>query len=157
MMRVKNFLIKTTVQGVLSVSAWMAKREWLNPLTNTLMTTKATTTIKTKGIREADSLAELGQQWQRGFHSAKQVPITNITEDTVYAEIHTPCPLRGTGDVHACYRMMAYDREVVKKAGGQFVVLASQASHGNTFCRVAMRKTDADMHDLKSAHEQNIK
>jgi hypothetical protein len=153
-MRIKNFLIKTSVQGVLSVSAWMAKREWLNPLTNTLMTSLATTTIRSKGIREANSLAELGQQWQRGFPSAKQVPINNITEDTVYAEIHTPCPLRGTGDVHACYRMMAYDREVVKKAGGQFIVLSSQATPGNSFCRVAMRKRDADISDLKPAHEQ---
>lgn len=152
-MKIKNYLIKHSVKAVLATSAWMATKESLNPITSAFMSGIAKATIKSKGIREAKNLADLGSQWQRGFPSPKQVPIKEITTDTVIAEIHTPCPLRATGDVHACYRMMQFDREIVKKAGGQFIVLASQASPGNTFCTVALRLQGADTSDLIPAHE----
>ncbi|WP_373079196.1 hypothetical protein [Zhongshania sp.] len=152
-MKIKNYLIKHSVKAVLATSAWMATKESLNPITSAFMSGIAKATIKSKGIREAKNLADLGRQWQRGFPSSKQVPIKEISADTVIAEIHTPCPLRATGDVNACYRMMQFDREVVKKAGGQFVVLSSQASPGNTFCTVAMRLRGADITDLIPAHE----
>ena len=90
----------------------------------------------------------------KAWLSRKQIPITAVTSDTVFAEIHTPCPLRGTGDVHACYRMMAFDREVLRKANGQFIVLQSQAETGNTFCKVAMRPVGADTADLVPAHRK---
>ncbi|MDD3762972.1 MAG: hypothetical protein PHP86_06765 [Nevskiales bacterium] len=141
------------MQSVLRVSAWMARQERLNALTETCMNLLARATIRTKRIRHADSLEGLGRQWQRGFPSAKQVPIKDITANTVFAEIHTPCPLRGTGDVRACHRMMQFDREVVRRAGGQFIVLSSQATPGNAFCRVAMRPLGADVSDLVPAHE----
>ena len=80
------------------------------------------------------------------------MPITAVTADTVYAEIHTPCPLRGSGDLHACHRMMEYDRRVLEHAGGQFVVLDSQASPGRSHCRVAMRLQGAGIDDLPPAH-----
>lgn len=152
-MKIKNYLIKHSVNAVLATSAWMATKESLNPITSAFMSGIAKATIKSKGISEAKNLADLGRQWQRGFPSSKQVPIKEISADTVIAEIHTPCPLRATGDVNACYRMMQFDREVVKKAGGQFVVLSSQASPGNTFCTVAMRLRGADITDLIPAHE----
>lgn len=152
-MNIRNLLIKRSVQSVLRVSAWMARQERLNALTETCMNLLARATIRTKRIRHADSLEGLGRQWQRGFPSAKQVPIKDITADTVFAEIHTPCPLRGTGDVRACHRMMQFDREVVRRAGGQFIVLSSQATPGNAFCRVAMRPLGADVSDLVPAHE----
>jgi len=50
--------------------------------------------------------------------------------------------------------MMQFDREVVERAGGQFVVLESQAAPGRTFCRVAMRLKGESVADLKPAHEQ---
>lgn len=152
--KLKNLLIKHSVQSVLAVSAWMARQERLNAMTEAFMNALARATIRSKRIREVDTLEALGTQWQRGFPSAKQVPITAVTADTVFAEIHTPCPLRGTGDVGACYRMMQFDREVVKKAGGQFVVLSSQATPGNNICRVAMRRQGADVSDLITAHQQ---
>ncbi len=152
-MNIRNQLIKRSVQSVLRVSAWMARQERLNALTETCMNLLARATIRTKRIRHADSLEGLGRQWQRGFPSAKQVPIKEVTADTVFAEIHTPCPLRGTGDVRACHRMMQFDREVVRRAGGQFIVLSSQATPGNAFCRVAMRPLGADVSDLVPAHE----
>ncbi len=109
----KNVLIKRSVQFVLAVSAWMARQERLSAVTEAFMNALARATIRSKRIREVDTLEALGAQWQRGFPSAKQVPITAVTADTVFAEIHTPCPLRGTGDVGACYRMIQFDREVV--------------------------------------------
>lgn len=153
-MRLRNRLIKHSVDAVLSTSAWMARQERLNGLTHRFMTALARATIRSKKIRKAESLEDLGRQWQRGFPSAKQVPIREITENTVIAEIHTPCPLRGTGDVHACYRMMQYDREVVRQAGGEFVVLSSQAQPGNHFCTVAMRPQGVDTSDLVPAHKR---
>ncbi len=121
------------------------------------MTILARITIFAKNIKHADNLSDLGRQWQRGFPSAKQVPIKEINDSTVFAEIHTPCPLRGTGDVQACYRMMQYDREIVNKAGGQFVVLESQATLGNTHCAVAIRKKRDDVSDLTPAHAKTLK
>lgn len=151
-MTLKNTLIKHAMQALLRLSAALARRESLKRLSSALMTLLAKIAIASKGIRRVDSLPELGRQWQRGFPSAKQVPITAITEDTVYAEIHTPCPLRDSGDVHACHRMMQFDREVLRKAGGQFVVLASQATPGNRVCRVAIRRAGAPVDDLPQAH-----
>lgn len=77
-----------------------------------------------------------------------------MSTDTVHARILTPCPLRGTGDVHACHRMMAFDRAVLRRAGGQFVVLRSQAEPGVTRCQVALRLQGQPIDDLVPAHER---
>lgn len=138
--------------GVLGTSAMLARPPRLAPLCDAVMRGLARLTIRSKGIRPATDLADLGRQWQRGFPSTKQVPITRVTDDTVYAEIHTPCPLRGSGDTAACWRMMAYDREVLARAGGQFVVLHSQAEAGRHHCEVAMRRSGVSLADLPPAH-----
>jgi hypothetical protein len=83
--------------------------------------------------------------WQRGFAAKREVPIVEVHEDLVIAEIRTQCPLRGTGDLAACHRMMAYDRAVVGRAGGQFEVLESQATPGLVRCRVAIRPSPRDL------------
>lgn len=153
-MTLKNTLIRTSMQSILATTAWVARKESLSRLSQLLMNGMAQASIRLKGIRQATSLEDLGAQWQRGFPSSKQVPITDITDTTVFAEIHTPCPLRGTGDVMACYRMMAYDREVVSKAGGRFVVLSSQAEPGNQYCRVAMQRLEQTDSTLVPAHER---
>lgn len=151
-MRLKNRLIRAAVARVLGTSAMLARQPRLAPLCDAAMRAMARFTVRSKGIRPATDLADLGRQWQRGFPSAKQVPVTRVTEDTVYAEIHTPCPLRGSGDAAACWRMMAYDREVLAHAGGQFVVLHSQAEAGRQHCEVAMRRNGVSLADLTPAH-----
>jgi len=153
-MRLRSRLIKASVGASLAVSAWFARRPRFNAVTSALMRAMAQLAIRARDIRPAQDAAELGAQWQRAFPSAKQVPITRIDNGTVYAQIHTPCPLRGTGDVHACHRMMEFDREVLKRAGGQFVVLRSQAEPGRTYCEVAMRAAGAPVSDLVPAHER---
>lgn len=138
--------------AVLAATAAVARRPALARVSEALMRGLAAFSIRSRGIRQVQTLDELGQQWQRGFPSAKQVPITAVTADTVHAEIHTPCPLRGSGDLAACHRMMAYDREILRHAGGEFVVLRSQAEPGRTHCEVAMRRAGAPLDDLTPAH-----
>jgi hypothetical protein len=147
----RSRLIKAAVGASLAVSAFFARRPAFDALTARLMRGMARLAIRARGIRAAHDPAGLGAQWQRAFPSAKQVPIRRIEGDTVYAEIHTPCPLRGTGDVRACHRMMEFDREVLKHAGGQFVVLRSQAEAGRTHCEVAIRRAGVPVSDLVSA------
>jgi hypothetical protein len=154
-MRLRSRLIRSAVGASLALSAFFARRPRFNAATSALMRAMAALAVRSKGIRAARDDADLGAQWQRAFPSAKQVPIRRIEDGTVYAEIHTPCPLRGTGDVHACHRMMEFDRAVLEKAGGQFVVLHSQAEPGRTYCEVAMRRAGVPLSDLTPAHERS--
>lgn len=153
-MSAKSRLIRATVGASLALSAFFARREAFNGITRALMRGMARLAIRTKGIRPASDASDLGRQWQRAFPSAKQVPIRRMEGDTVYAEIHTPCPLRGTGDVHACHRMMEFDRAVLERAGGSFVVLRSQSEPGRTYCEVAMRRAGLPTTDLIPAHRR---
>lgn len=152
----RKFLIKHGMQGALRLLAFFARRPVFGGTTERLVRGMASTTIRTKGLRRANTLADLGEQWQRSFPSRKQVPITAIRGTTVLAEIHTPCPLRGSGDLQACHRMMGYDRAVAQHAGGQFLVLQSQAQPGRRHCEVALRWADADVSDLVQAHQRPV-
>lgn len=149
-----KWLIKLSTQAILRVLAFFARRPWLTPASNALTRSLARATVRIKAIGRAQAVAELGEQRQRSFPAKKQVPIESVSATTVVAQIHTRCPLRGSGDVHACYRMMEFDREVLRHAGGQFVVLQSQATPGVEFCRVAMRSDGASLDDLTAAHER---
>jgi hypothetical protein len=142
---------------ILQVFAFSVRRKYLQSFAQKLAHFLANSTIQSKKIHKAQNLEELGKMWQKGFPSAKQVPIKAIDSTTVFAEIHTTCPLRGTGDTYACYLMMEYDRKIVEKAGGEFVVLASQAELGRTFCQVAMRFQGQTMADLQATHLKNPK
>jgi hypothetical protein len=134
----RRWWIRTAMQAMLRASAFVARRS--ETLSLAWMRSLARSTIRRKRIAPAADLPALGAAWQRGFPSAKQVPIVSVDQHTVLAEIHTPCPLRGTGDTRACWRMMEYDREVARAAGGEFVVLRSQAEPGVTVCQVALRR-----------------
>lgn len=150
----RKWFIRSSTRAVLGLLAFFARRQWLSPASDFLTRTLARLTVGTKAIGVAGDVAELGRLWQRSFPSSRQVPIESIAGNTVTARIHTPCPLRGSGDLHACHRMMEFDREVVRRAGGRFVVLQSQATPGVDFCRVAMRLEGESMADLVAAHER---
>lgn len=151
----RKWLIRSSTQAVLQLLAYFARRPKFAVASNYLARCLAHLAIRAKSIGRARNLAELGSLWQSAFASRKQVPIERIVGNTVFAQIHTPCPLRGSGDVHACHRMMAFDREVVGHAGGQFVVIESQATPGVRFCRVAMRLQGELLVGLVAAHEQS--
>jgi len=150
-----KWLVKAFMQIMLRLLAFFARRPRLVLVSDVLTRGLARITVRVKGIGNAQRVAELGPLWQRSFPSNKQVPIVSVTDNTVVAQIRTPCPLRGSGDVHACYRMMEFDREVLRRAGGQFVVLESQATPGVTVCRVAMRLQGESLAGLVPAHERS--
>jgi hypothetical protein len=117
------------------------------------MRTLGRLTLSIKGYTKADKPESIAIGWQKLFPgTSKDFPITQIDNKTAYAEIHVNCPLRGTGDAKACYHLMEYDRFMVKKIGGEFVVLESQAVTGKTFCRVAIRKKGDSTEDLVPAY-----
>lgn len=140
------------MQAVLGFSAFLARRPALAPLSRTWSRGLAGLVVKSRRIRPQQTGADLGRAWQSAFASARQVPIVRSDADTAWGEIHTPCPLRGSGDVHACHRMMEYDRAIAEQAGGEFVVLESQAQPGVTRCRIAIRRAGIAMDDLAPAH-----
>lgn len=133
-----KFLIRNTVATILRISATLARNRYVGRVVPALMRRLAQMKTRRSKPKLSASLNELGASWQRGFPSAKQVPIVNVTTQAAFGEIRTPCPLRGSGDTLACWRMMAYDREVVHAAGGHFYVLHSQAEPGRTFCEIAV-------------------
>ena len=138
--------------GMLALSAMLARRPGWQAGSFAWSHWLARQVIRRKRIRSATSLAGLGEAWQRGFPSSRQVPIEAITGNTVYARIETPCPLRGSGDTAACWRMMEYDRAVAAAAGGQFIVLQSQAEPDVITCRVALRLRGSALDDLVPSH-----
>lgn len=144
----RRALIKYGTRLMLALLAFLARRPVLHGLSDRLTRFLARLTVRSKGLRPTAQLAELGRLWQRSFPSAHQVPIESIMANTLIGQIHTRCPLRGSGDLQACERMMEFDREVLRQVGGQFVVLQSQASPGITYCRVAMRLSGQPMADL---------
>ena len=79
--------------------------------------------------------------------------IDKIEADTAFVEIHLHCPLRGTGDVQACYQLMNYDRALIDKVGGNLVVLESQSNSGRSYCKLAIRKKGLSADDLIPAHK----
>lgn len=116
-------------------------------------------TLLVRGRRSvARDAGSLGAEWERLLASRKTAHVTEVVAAsatgpaTAFGEITVHCPLRGTGDVHACHRLMAYDRGLVERAGGQFVVLESQATPGRTSCRIAIRAAGERIDDLVPAH-----
>lgn len=139
---------RTLVRG----AAVLSRPTPLGPFTAQVISAFGGLIAKSRGVRPVTEVAELGPMWHRAFPSSKPLPIVGGDERTVRAEIHISCPLRGTGDVAACHRMMAYDRAILNRAGGQFVVLRSQAEPGRDVCEVAMRRIGEPTNDLVPAH-----
>jgi hypothetical protein len=140
------------VAWVRQAVAWPNRHPSWRPFSDWLMRRLAHVAMRKAGARAADNLEELHEQWERSAPALASYKLVKIEKDTAYAEIHSECALRGTGDVGACYRMMEYDREVMHRIGGELVILESQASPGRTFCKVAMRRRGASMAEFTPAH-----
>jgi hypothetical protein len=98
--------------------------------------------------------SSLGEEWGRLLGNQKYARIVRIDEttQTAFGEITGYCPLRGTGDVTACHRLMAYDRGLMQPLGANFLVLTSQSEIGRTSCSIAIRPNHLDDSDLVQAH-----
>jgi len=154
-MKFKKQLTKYGMQAALNVTACLAKQQRFEDLSNKLLGAVAIFSAQKIQDSRPRTIKELGTCWQNAFPSPKQVPLVDINEDTVYAEIRTPCPLKGSGDLKACHRMMAYDRAYMNHFGGKFVVLRSQAEFGVNVCKVAIQFADKDNSTkLVHAHER---
>lgn len=151
-MKLKNAAIKHGMALVLGLLALVARYPRWQGFNDRLLRGLARRVVRARAIAPATTLDGLGREWQKSFPARKQVPIVAISTDTVFAEIHTPCPLRGSGDLAACHRLMEFDRAVLRAAGGQFVVLESQAEPGRAICRVAMRPAGLALDDLRPAY-----
>lgn len=126
------------------IVAWPNRRPSLTFLSQPMMRAMARFAMRRAGTERAGSHAEAFDQWRRAAPALADYRLTGIEGETIHAEIHSPCALRGTGDVGACQRMMEYDREILRTVGGELTVLSSQATPGRTFCTVAIaRSTDA--------------
>ena len=150
----KRLLSLKNFQRGLNFSGFFARRSWLNPVTWLLMRLFADLPSKIKGGQRKETLEEIAKEWQRMFPGRRMVPIKEIKDETAFAEVHGPCPVTDTGDVHACYRLMAYDRRLLEHIGGEFVVLRSKAETGINICQVAIRKKGASTKDLIPAHKR---
>ena len=113
----------------------------------------------TRSIRGHAAVAHtpqaLGREWERLLGNRRYARITSIdvATATAYGEITGVCPLRGTGDVAACHRLMAYDRALLAPHRARLVVLASQAEPGRHSCQIAIRSQSLAAEDLVAAHE----
>jgi len=137
-----------------AVNAWLTRRRGLRWIEGRILTPfYVRLTYWIRGRRPVTRTAEgLGREWQRLMPSADLARITRVEDGTAYGTIYAHCPLRGTGDVDACHRMMGYDRGLLARNGGRLVVLESQAEPGRTTCVVAIRPFDVDASDLIAAH-----
>lgn len=139
----------------LAATAALARHARWSPLTNPLMRALAGAVGLYRGLRPSGpDAASLGRTWQRLMPNPRIVPITRVEGDTAFGEIHVHCPLRGTGDVQACHRLMEYDRSLMRPHGARFVVLRSQAEPGVTACQIAIRDASLPHDDLLAAHER---
>lgn len=151
-------VLRRAFQVGLDLNANLTRTTWLRAIEGRVLTpffVRLTRAIRGPAPRPVARTPEaFGREWERllGHEKYAHVVEVDASTGTVYGEITGVCPLRGTGDVEACHRLMAYDRGLMEPHGARFVVLASQAEVGRTSCRVAMRAVDAPHEDLVPAH-----
>jgi hypothetical protein len=131
-------LNKKLFNTLMSLTYWLTETKRRNIIGKPLMRALGSITLHVKRAQKKSTVLESAEEWQRMFPSKKMVPITRIEENTVYAEIRSECPYRGSGNVEDCHRMMEYDRKMMEKIGASFIVMQSQAEVGHTHCIVAM-------------------
>jgi len=150
-------LIRKVFPVALEASAWLAQFPVLGEATAPVMVVLARLTgLIQGGVRRGDDAGALAEEWRRLMPSRGMTALNAVdaASETAYGEILLPCPLRGTGDLRACYRLMAYDRELLRQAGGHLVVVRSQAEPGVATCQVAIRPARLPTGDLVPAHER---
>ncbi len=152
----KKYLEKLIVfKFGLSIFAPLALKKY-DGLVQRLTNFSAWLNLKLNQPQAATSTKELAETWVDLMppDGRNLFKISSIEEDTAYVEIHLECPLRGTGDVNACYKLMNYDRALMEKVGGNLVVLESQSNSGKAYCKLAIRKKGLSTDDLIPAHKR---
>lgn len=99
--------------------------------------------------RRKETVRGIAEEWCRMFGLPQYWIIKKIENDTAYCEIRFDCSLEKTGDVQACYRLMEYDRAMLKRIGGKCTILESRADPDvRDRCLLAIRKFEDPREDL---------
>lgn len=154
-MREKLSSLSTFVR-VLKILAFFSRRRIFDRFTCVLTKKNAILNIRLNNPIITNNVSDLAETWKKLMPSDGQhlFKITELSENTAYAEIHLHCPLRGTGDVEACHKLMNYDRTLMEKVGGELVVLESQSNSGKNYCSLAIREKGENMNDLIPTHKK---
>lgn len=106
--------------------------------------------------RDSRELALIWQQLMPRPNSAFPLVEESRKSETSIAagEIHLHCPLRDSGDPVACYRLMEFDRALIRAAGGHLMVLDSQSNSGLQHCTVLMAMEADQFRGLLPAHRK---
>lgn len=152
----KKWLEKQAVFNfTLRIFAFFAKRGGFDRFTEKVTTQSAQLNILLNKPKPANDVETLAKTWLELMPPDGQeyFKIEEVTGDTAYTQIHLHCPLRGSGDTHACYKLMNYDRKLMEAVGGQLIVLQSQSDKKHEFCRLAIRKAGDNVDDLVPANQ----
>ncbi len=120
----------------------LARVERLDALARGIARGMARLTLWANRAHPSATLTGVATEWDRMFRESFPAShLTVIGETDAEGEITAPCPLgfAGSGDVRACDRAMEYDREMVRRLGGEFRVIESQATPGVHRCRLGIR------------------
>jgi len=141
----RNFLRKLWLfKSLLYVFAYFGRKPFFSGITKLLTSGAAFITLKLNNINQLSETKNLAEIWQAlmpidGKHLFK---ISEINKEPAITEIYLHCPLRGTGDISACYKLMNYDRKLMEKFGGNLIVLESQSNSGKQYCKLAISKKE---------------
>lgn len=103
--------------------------------------------------RRRETVGEIAEEWCRMFGLPQFWIIDRVEDETAYCEIRFDCSLEKTGDLQACYRLMEFDRALLKKIGGKCIILESRADPRiKGSCVLAIRKYDDPRNELVPAH-----
>lgn len=136
---------KRIFNSLMGLTHWLTETELRNVIGKPFLRALGSLTLAVKKADRKNSAIEAAEEWQRMFPSKKMVPITQVDDDIVQAEIRSECPYRGSGNVDGCHRMMEYDRKMMEKIGAQFIVVKSQAEPGVSHCQVAISRNKKDL------------
>lgn len=137
---------------VLKLVGPIARKPSLAIITKTVMVGLAKLTIASRKAKRKESTQDLTKEWLRMF-PRETCSIEKVEDETGYGLVHANCPLVGTGDVSACYKMMEYDRALMRKIGGELTVIESRANPNvKGACKIAIRKLDDKRNNLIPAH-----
>lgn len=101
----------------LVIGAFSARMGW-DSFTRHFMRLNARSVLFIRRAETKQDITDAGREWKRMFPASGMQEIISSDADTVYAETHVRCPLRDSGDVKACYKVMAFDRCLLEKIGG---------------------------------------
>ena len=147
-----NTINKHLFNSLIYVTHWLTENKFRNLIGRPVLRCFGRITLLVKKGDRKETIEEIAKEWQQMFPSKKMVPIVKIERDTVFAEIRSTCPYRGSGNVEGCYRMMEYDRKMMETIGADFVVLKSQAEPEVENCLIALTKEHQNREDLTPAH-----